>query len=508
MTRTLSTNVSDGLSLATQIGLIAGPFLSSVDSNIVTVALPSIANQLHTTLQNTQWILSAYLLALAAGLAASAYLAKRFGTRRVYLMSLLGFTAASALCAFTPNISLLIVARIVQGLLGAPLIPLAMNMLLSKQDGQRRRLPPAAGMMLFLAPAIGPAAGGVLLHVGGWPLIFLVNVPIGIIGLFGVLSMPRSSGPARTSAPFDPLGIGLLAGGLVLVLLGATQGPNQGWLTITVWPLLLGGGLFLVLYVVWALRHPHPAVDLKLLRHTQSALAIGLSVLTAVVLFSMLFLAPLYMEEIQRLSALIAGVVLLPQALVTGLGTVVGHRLPTRLSALLGMILLTTSTALLLAVDISTPAWVIALILCGRGFALGMVIQPLLHAALDRLEPSEIADGNTLFNVAQRLGASVGIALLSTFFLVREQVRTSAVLQASGVAPNTSIATLPASLQAQLGDAAVAGFHDTIWLLIVLSTCGILMALLLRDAPRSSANKGAQEEASKTTPVVQRALGE
>ncbi|QBD83300.1 DHA2 family efflux MFS transporter permease subunit [Ktedonosporobacter rubrisoli] len=492
MTRTLSTKVSDGLPIATQVGLIAGPFLSSVDSNIVTVALPVIANQLHTTLQAAQWILSAYLLALAAGLAASAFLAKRFGTRRVYLISLVGFTASSALCAFTPDISLLIAARVVQGLLGAPLIPLALNMLLSKQGGKRRRLPPAAGMMLFLAPAIGPAAGGLLLHVGGWPLIFLVNVPIGILGMLGVISMPRTAGPPRTAAPFDPLGIVLLAAGLVLVLLGATQGPDQGWLTITVWPLLLGGAFLLALYVVWALRHPHPAVDLKLLRHSQSALAIGLSVLTAVVLFSMLFLAPLYMEEIQQLSALIAGVVLLPQALVTGLGTVVGHRLPTRLSALLGMIILTASTALLLVVNITTPAWAIALILCGRGFALGMVIQPLLHAAIDRLGPTEVADGNTLFNVAQRLGASVGIALLSTFFLVREQVRTSAVLQASGFAPNTSVTSLPASIRAKLGEAAVAGFHDTIWLLIALSACGILIALLLRDVPRSSTHKGAQ----------------
>jgi MFS family permease len=205
-------------------------------------------------------------------------------------------------------------------------------------------------------------------------------------------------------------------------------------------------------------------------------------VLTAVVLFSMLFLIPLYMENVQKLSPLIAGLVLLPQALVTGLGTMIGHRLPTRKSALLGMLILTASTALLLLVSISTSAWTIALILCGRGFALGMVIQPLLHAAIERLAPAEVPDGNTLFNVAQRLGASVGIALLSTFFIVREQLRVNEVLRTSAFTLN-SLTSLPSMLVTQLSQAAVTGFHDTIWLLIALSAFGILLAMLLHDAP-------------------------
>src|SRR5215470_15544965 len=121
------------LSLAAQAGLLAGPFLSMVDSNIVNVALPDITTQLHSSLDTAQWIISGYLLALAAGLAASAYLAKRFGTRRVYLASLIGFTLASALCALAPTIGLLIALRVAQGTLGAALVPLAMNMLLGDE---------------------------------------------------------------------------------------------------------------------------------------------------------------------------------------------------------------------------------------------------------------------------------------------------------------------------------------------------------------------------------------
>src|SRR5215831_15300797 len=132
------------LSLTAQAGLLAGPFLSMVDSNIVNVALPDIAAQLHTALDTAQWIISGYLLSLAALLAASAYLAKRFGTRRVYLASLVGFTAASALCAIAPNIDLLIAMRVAQGALGAPLVPLAMSMLLGDASATRD-IPPAVG---------------------------------------------------------------------------------------------------------------------------------------------------------------------------------------------------------------------------------------------------------------------------------------------------------------------------------------------------------------------------
>lgn len=489
---------SGGLPIATQVGLIAGPFLSLVDTDIMTVALPAIAKQLHTTLAITQWVLSAYLLALAASLAASAFLAKRFGTRRVYLISLLGFTAASALCAFTPGIGFLITARVLQGILGAPLLPLAMTMMLRGSDGQRRRLPPMAGMTLYLAPAIGPTLGGLLLQISGWPTIFLINVPFGILGIVGVMSMSQQADKRNASVPFDPLGIVLLAAGLVLAIYGATQGPQEGWLATSVWPFLVGGIVLLLTYVVWALRQPHPAVDLKLLRYSQSALAIGLSVLTAVVIFSMLVLIPVYMEDVQRISPLIVGLVLLPQALMTGLGTMIGHRLPTRPSALLGMVILTVSTALLLLVDINTPAWVTSLFLCGRGFAVGMVIQPLLHAAIDRLAPPEVPDGNTLFNIAQRLGASVGIALLTTFFIVREQFRVNEVLNALKLPSGSSISTLPPTILGKLASAAVAGFHDTIWLLIAISAFGILWALLLRDVPRSSVGKDAPATADAT----------
>jgi EmrB/QacA subfamily drug resistance transporter len=478
------------------VGLLAGPFLSIMDSNVVNVALPTIAGQLHTSLATAQWIISGYFLALAVVLPASAYLAKRFGTRPIYLLSLIGFTLASLLCALAPTITTLIGARLLQGALGAPLIPLAMNVLLSRetqQDLRQGRLASAAaGIVLFLAPAIGPTAGGLLIALAGWPSIFLINLPFGVLGVFGARRLPRQlAGSGDRAARFDPLGLFLLGAGLALAIYGATQGAQHGWTDTQAVPFWAVGAALLALYLLWALIRPHPAVDLTLLRHPQSALAIGIAALASVVMFAIFVLIPVFMEQLQGQTPFTAGLTLLPQGLVTGLGTVLGTALPprwgVRWSVVTGMAILTLSTAVLLTLPLDAPAWLIAVLLSGRGLAVGLAIQPLLFTLTAGLSAGELADSNTLFNVAQRLGASIGISLLTTFFQQREQFHLGQVLARLGLTPSSLgqgggvVAGLPPAVRAQLAQAALNGFQDTIGLLVILSLVGCLAALLLRN---------------------------
>ncbi|MGB6616452.1 MAG: MFS transporter, partial [Trebonia sp.] len=210
-----------------QYALLAGPLLSMVDSSIVTVAAEPIARALHASLTTVQWTVSGYLLGLGTGLAGTAYLARRYGTVPVYRVSLAAFTAASALCALSPGIGALIAFRVVQGLVAAPLVPLAMSMLLGK-GGRARSISVTAGIMLFAAPALGPTVGGALIGVGGWRLIFAVNVPLGGVAVRGAKRLgPRpGAGSARSAerTEFDLAGLVMLAAGVALALLGASQG--------------------------------------------------------------------------------------------------------------------------------------------------------------------------------------------------------------------------------------------------------------------------------------------
>lgn len=269
----------DRLGVIAQYGLLAGPLLTMLDSSIVNVAVAPIAGELHTGLATVGWTVSGYLLALGVGLAGASFLARRLGTRAVYVVSLIGFTLASAGCAGAPTIELLITARVLQGLLGAPLVPLAMSMLLGGR-GSARSISPAAGVMLFLAPALGPTLGGGLIALGGWRTVFLVNIPVGLVAVLAARRIPTHLAPGRApTAPFDLRGLVLLAAGLTGVLFGASRGGTSGWASPMSWAMLAGGVLLLAGYTTWAFHCPHPILDLALLRRRIPTLALLLCAL-------------------------------------------------------------------------------------------------------------------------------------------------------------------------------------------------------------------------------------
>ncbi|HEY0248697.1 MAG TPA: DHA2 family efflux MFS transporter permease subunit [Gryllotalpicola sp.] len=408
-----------GLGAAARYGLLIGPLLSMIDSSIVNVAVPDIATELKASLDAVQWVVSGYLLALGVALAVTAYAAKRFGTIRIYTISMILFVLASAACAIAPNIDSLIAFRVVQGFVGAPLVPLALSILLGKDGIGGGRVPISAALVLFLAPALGPTLGGLLIGAGGWRWIFLINVPVGVIGLLLLLRIPKGLGAAPDRATrFDPIGFLLLAVGLTAALYGATEGTTDGWGS----PLCyvpLGSGLTLLIgYTFWALRRPNPAVNVQMIRHRNSAIALVLQVLCSVVAFGTVFLLPVFTQSVQGYSAIATGIALLPQGIIMGIGTYVGQKLSGRISlkvlVVTGFVILAASSVFLLFLEHDTPLWVTALILSGRAIAIGFVTTPLLVAMLAPLKESELPDGNTLFNITQRLGGSIGVSILGS----------------------------------------------------------------------------------------------
>ncbi len=470
-----------------QAGLLAGPFMSMVDSSIVNVALPDIARSLHSTLAAAQWVVSVYLLALGIALPGTAYLAKRFGTRPLYGASLIGFTAASALCAAAPTVAALDAVRAVQGMFGAAMVPLAMNMLFG--EGQTtRQMSPLAGMILFLAPALAPALGGLLIPLAGWPAIFLVNVPVGVLALLGMRRIPAGLAPgASEQRPrLDLPGFAFLAGGLAAVTYGSSMAVQAGWLTTSAWPFWSLGLLLLAAYAVWARGREHAIVDLGMLARRQQAYAMVLNAVVSVVTFALIVLVPSFMQEFQRRSAIVAGLTLLPQGITTGLGAVLGNALPSRLgvrgTALLGMAILSLTTLGMLTVGVGTSPWLTAAILSGRGFAIGLVIQPILNRLLGGLPAERIPDGNTLFNVVDRVSGAVGIALIVTFFQTRETALLAAARRqlhqlTAGPAAAGGRSLTDEALPRLLSRAAAGGFHDVIWLVAALSVIGLAMTL-------------------------------
>ncbi|KQY44561.1 DHA2 family efflux MFS transporter permease subunit [Cellulomonas sp. Root137] len=418
-----STGVERGVETVTlgsvaRFGLLVGPVLSMLDSSVVNVAVPVIADDLGAGLREVQWVVSGYLLALGLSLAATSYLARRFGTLRVYTVSAVAFVVVSAGCALAPSVGVLIGLRVAQGLAGAPLVPLALSILLGSAGARRSAIPVSAALVLFLAPALGPTLGGLLLVGGHWEWIFLVNAPIGALGVAALLRVPRGVGsPADPHVRFDPAAFAVLATGLVLALFGAVEGTASGWAAFESGGSLVAGLALLATYMLWAPHRPHPPVDLAMVRERRAALGLGLQVICSVVAFGTVFLMPVFTESVQGHTAMQTGLALLPQGVLMGVGTWAGQRLaprvPLRTLVTGGFVGLAAASLLLLTLELSTPLWVVAAILSGRAVAVGLVTTPLLVAMLAPLTESQLADGNTLFSIVQRVGGSVGVSLLA-----------------------------------------------------------------------------------------------
>lgn len=394
--------------IVTQYGMLAGPLLSMLDSSIVNVAVVGISRGLHTSLSTAQWAVSGYLLALGTGLAGTAWLARRFGTVPVYRISLIAFTVASAACAFAPDADGLIAARILQGLVAAPLVPLAMSMLLGA-GGKAKSIPAIAGVLLFAGPALGPAVGGALIGAAGWRAIFAVNLPLGALAAAAAWRLPDGDGVRRYGEKFDVTGLLVLAGGLGLLLYGVTE---HAWL------FAVAGAVLLAEYGWHAVRTSSPALDLSLARRPVAALSMGLCAMASVVTWAAVFLLPVFAQQVQGHSALAAGIAMAPQGIVTGLSTALLRtaKLPVRLTVVCGFAVLAAASLGILAIGVRTPLWVMAVILAVRSVSIGAVINPLLTALTDRVEAGRMADASTLFNVVQRIAGSFGIGLLASLY--------------------------------------------------------------------------------------------
>ena len=301
---------------------------------------------------------------------------------------------------------------------------------------------PLAGLLLFLGPALGPTVGGALIAAAGWRAIFLVNVP-GLLAAVAVRAVPAALAPERQpGARFDLPGLILLAAGLTGLLLGASQGASAGWSAPACWLPLAAGAALTAGYAAWARRcterREQPVLDLTLARRRGPVLSMGLCALASVVTWAAVFLLPVFVQTAQGRSALVAGLALAPQGLITGLSTALAprwlSRLTVRVTVLAGFAVLAVASLGLLLITAATPLWLIALILAVRSVSVGLVINPLLQALLQPLRPDQLGDASTLFNAWQRIAGSFGIGLVAALYAT--QARTAgpaAALHAAGL---------------------------------------------------------------------------
>ena len=394
-------------------------FMVSMDNLVVTNALPVIRVDLGTGLEGLEWTVNAYTLSFAVFLLTGAALGDRFGRRLLFGLGLAVFTAASAAAALAPDINALVVARAVQGLAGAIVMPLTLTLLASVVPPARRGLAFGAwGAMSGLGVALGPVIGGAITQYSSWQWIFWINVPVGILLLPLVALVRESRGGAGR---LDLVGTVLATTGLFGVVYGLVRGNGHGWASGQVLTGLVGGGVLLLAFVAWETRAAAPMVPLRLFASRGFALTNLISLVMAFGMFGAVFLLAQFLQTVQHYSPLEAGVRTLPwtamPVLAAPVAGVLTDRIGGRRIVALGLALQAAGVGWL--ASITEPAapyshFVLPFILAGTG--MGLFFAPITRLVLG-FAPAHlegVASGTA--NALRQLGTVLGVAVLGAIF--------------------------------------------------------------------------------------------
>jgi EmrB/QacA subfamily drug resistance transporter len=511
------------------IVVIFGLFMSVLDSTIVNIAIPRLQNAFGANLNSVQWVITGYTLAQGVATPLTPFIASRLGLKRFYIFSLIAFTIGSALCGLSFNLPMLIFFRVLQGAGGAFLFPLTITLLYREfPPAERGAATGALGVPILLAPALGPTLGGYIVTFSDWPLIFYINVPIGIIAVILSIVLLREF-RLETRTRFDVAGFLLSASGLALVLFALSDASTDGWGSIKVLACLVIGLVLLVALIFVELsiirNEGTPLLDLRVFTNAPFTAANLATILVVFALFGGLFLFPIYLQSLRGLSAFQAGLLLLPQAFASMVGSLIGGRLVDRLGVraivIPGLIILTITTWLLFSLSLQTPYSTIQFYLVLRGLALGLSFQPLTVAALAEISPRQLSQASSINTVVRFIGQSLSIAIIATYVQSQTKIhfknladlvvatspagqliaRLQALFLSRGADPTQA---LSAALQVVAGQLQLQSYmlaiKDAFGLTFVLSILAIVAVCFVRSRRQSqvvaesgSANEGEEE---------------
>jgi len=488
------------------LSIMLATIMQVLDTTIANVALPHMQGSLTATQDQITWVLTSYIVASAIMTLPTAWLAGRFGRKRVFLVTVGGFTLSSVLCGLAGSIEQMVLFRILQGCFGAALVPLAQATMLDINPRENHGKAMAMwGMGVMIGPILGPTLGGWLTEYYNWRWVFYINLPLGIIAFLGMLFfMPDSE---RVHRPFDTFGFLMLT-----VVIGSAQllmdrGEHAGWFDsreIQTYCALAGSALWM--YVVHSMRTEHPFLTPAIFRDRNLMTSLVFIFFIGIILLATMALLPPYMQNLMGYPVLDVGIIMAPR----GIGTMIAMMIVGKLSnqvdprALMLFGLICTASSLYAMTGFSTYVPPFTLVWTGmlQGFGLGFIFVPLSTVAYATLPAQYRAEGASVFSLSRNMGSSVGISMVMVV-LSRSMYSNHAYLTENITAERLGIGThqLPQSvlengngalllLDAEINRQAatiayLSDFKLMMWMVIAAAP---LVFLLRRNAPTPAAS--------------------
>jgi EmrB/QacA subfamily drug resistance transporter len=403
--------------------LAVGSFMVVLDTTIVNIALPRVITVFGSSVDEAQLVLTGYMLALAVIMPCTQYLSSTFGTKRLYLFTVVMFTLGSMLCGAAWSIPSLIVARVLQGLGGGMIQPLGMAMLFRVTPPDRRGSVMAVyAMPVMVAPILGPTVGGYLTEFASWRWVFYLNVPAGALALLLGTALLRET-PTRKGLPFDFPGFVLAALCTAPALLSFERAPKYGFGDAQVMLLLGISIVSLPIFVWWELRTRDPLLNLRLFKIPAFAMGGIVNFVAATAMFGAIFLLPVFLQNLRGLGAMESGLLLLPQALASAVSVILAGRLYDRVGArpliVFGFALLGFATWLLSSIDVTTPDSTIRWIMILRGLSIGFAMMPAFTAWMACAPQQDMQSASAIQNVLRQVYGAFGTAIFATILQSR-----------------------------------------------------------------------------------------
>lgn len=449
------------------LAVIIGMFMVILDSTVVNVAIPTLVYDFGSTLHTLQWAVTGYTLALSAVIPLAGWMTDKFGSKRVFIATIVMFTIGSLLCAFASTPEQLIFFRVLQGLGGGMVAPIGMAMVFRLAPPDKRgAVMGMLGIPILMAPALGPVLSGYFVEYVSWHWIFLINLPIGIAAVIVALRFLPAFESGKPPA-LDMLGMILGPIAFAMLAFGVSEG-GVDWGSARTLTGLIVGVVALLLFIVVELRHRQPLLELRVFRSFPFTQGIILSWILYAALFGSILLFPLMLQQVKGYTPLQTGLILLPQALGSMLFMPIGGRLFDKIGArpivITGTIFISSALLLMSQITLDRPLYVIMLNLFLLGAGMGLSMMTMNTYILNTAPRHLVGRVTPLTNSAQQVIVSFAVAGLTGYLSSH-----SAKLMNAYEGPNPL-------------EAAVSSFGDTFLLSAGLAVVGFALSLFIRKA--------------------------
>jgi DHA2 family multidrug resistance protein len=490
-----------GQRIIVTIAVMMAVLLQVLDTTIANVALPHMQASLGATQETINWVLTSYIVASAIALPISGWLADRVGRKRLMMISVVGFTIASVLCAISTSLTEIVLFRAIQGVSGACIVPLAQATLFDINPPEKHGQAMAMfGGGIMIGPILGPVLGGWLTDSYSWRWVFLVNLPVGVICAFMILRfLPKVESLRRR---FDLFGFVLLAIAIGALQLCLDRGQQKDWFDS--WEIIIEAGVSLGafwMFVVHLVTANKPLFERHMFSDRNFATGMVFMVVTGVLLLAGLALLPPLLQNLYGYSVLQSGFLTAPRGIGTLISMLVAGRLTGKMDARIlvgiGVVLMGVSLWMMTGFALDQPSGPVIWSGVVQGLGLGMIFVPLQSLAFETLEPRLRTTAAALLNLARNVGGSVGISIVSSQLVrmagvahadmaasIGSNVPTSAgaLLQSLGVPGNAVLALINAEVTRQ---AVFIAYLDDFKLMMIITFAVLPLLLLMRRGKKS-----------------------